>query len=398
MALAKNYALSFYTFGGFTAAGGRGKICVQEGKKRPWKLLLYLLSRRDTVVAPSDLHSLLWPGEEVKKPDKVIRNHMYRLRKELEKLRPGAGDRQEGLIQSWPGGYLFNLSSWCYLDSCALETAYRKGIAEKDSEERFRCFQTVVEVYRGEYLPQFLYEDWINPLRTYYHSLYVRSALEVIAFYLQKGRWQEALNLNTHLLCREPYEEEGHKLYLETLIAMGRLEAAEQHYQNISAMFQRELGLAPSYALETLMCGKGKSWQKNTLKVFLTQVRERENEVQYCSPGVFRKVYSFLTNRGDSLYLLQCILPRQQDSRFFDETLKAKQWQKTLYHGLGEEALCTSWNERQYLFLFQGLQEGERSRLETRLEEIYREVYGLDGISPAIHHFNLGEEGIPVAP
>jgi DNA-binding SARP family transcriptional activator len=112
-------------------------------------------------------------------------------------------------------------------------------------------FRRVIELYRGEFLPLDLYEDWASEVREHARSAYARAARELAIAATATGDHDQAAAFARRILATDPYDEEAHRRLIAALAAGGHSGAARQaHVSYVGRM--DELG-APSVSLAELV-------------------------------------------------------------------------------------------------------------------------------------------------
>src|SRR5260370_40272959 len=87
--------------------------------------------------------------------------------------------------------------------------------------------------------------DWILEERERLHSTYVRAASELVRSYGSLQRFDEAIATARRILSVDPFRESVHRDLAVLLVLSGQRVAALHHYDRLTPMFRKELGIDP---------------------------------------------------------------------------------------------------------------------------------------------------------
>jgi tetratricopeptide (TPR) repeat protein len=120
----------------------------------------------------------------------------------------------------------------------ALAAARRSGQVDE--------YRQAMSLYRGELLPDDLYEEWAEVPRRELH-IELLSALEDLAGLLEaRGELDGAIAVVRQLVAAEPLREESHVALMRLYALAGRRGEALRQYENLTQLFESELGTDPS--------------------------------------------------------------------------------------------------------------------------------------------------------
>ena len=200
--------------------------------RRELILLAFLARRRGGRARRDELASLLWAGSEMQRARHSLRQALVELRRWLGDSLDVDGET----IALMPGRVTLDLSSF--------DEAIDRGAIED-----------AVDLWHGDFLTGFDAAE-SDDLRTWIESeresgrRRLARAFEALAKRAQRtGERAAVLALCDRWSARLPLDERAHVLAVETLIDMGRHEAAAARYASAVAMLERELGVAPGAAL-----------------------------------------------------------------------------------------------------------------------------------------------------
>ncbi len=221
---------SIQTLGGFSVVVGDREVPLAAwGSRRARQLCKRLAAARGHPVPRDQLIDLLWPD------DVGAKRLSARLSVQLSTVRRILG-----------GGVVADRASVRLdLDEVRLDVDDLHGAAEAGD------FGRVVELYRGEFLPEDPYEDWTAPAREHARLAYVRAARELAIVATTTGDHEQAAALARRILVTDPFDEEGHRRLIAALAAAGRLGEARLAHVSYAGRMD-ELGV-PCVALAELV-------------------------------------------------------------------------------------------------------------------------------------------------
>ena len=279
--------LEIFSLGRFQVRRGEQLFTEDAGKSHQlWKLFKYLLTYCDRANHPELIMEALYPVEELKDPDRTLRNLVYRLRRLLATGTPSGFDQQYIVLSQKL--YSLNLAANCWLDAEEFRNLLIKAghTAPEDPQEAIVLYQKALSLYQGKYLPDNMYDDWVTPRRDYYHRLYLEAVGELIMLLKETGRYPELRNVCEKAFLNEPFLETLHLHYIEALLEEGKTSLAKTHYNDASSLLYRETGLKPSakmFALYKRITGEKQGQGKKRLQQSEKPVLEwRGGEEAFC--------------------------------------------------------------------------------------------------------------------
>ena len=165
----------------------------------------------------------------------------------------------ESTIRSRAGIYTLDLASvygqeGVWYDVAVFEEQYALGkqaLADEVEETARTAFETMVELYRGDYVQPF-YSDWCSFPRDKLRRAYLdaRQQLAQLAWRAEKidesvAHWQQMLVVDACL-------EEAHYGLMRSYIRQRKRGLALRQYQRCSEKLQQELGVLPGSAIQNL--------------------------------------------------------------------------------------------------------------------------------------------------
>ncbi len=273
-----------------------GDIIVNESSNRArklWNLLEYLIAHRSRDVPTEELIEYLWPEDNSDNPLNALKNLVYRLRTIFADA--GIPFAKEIIVHT-RGLYSWNneLETWVDTEQMELliQQAEQPGL---DDETRVERYMQALALYKGDFLPSSSYENWVVPVSTYYHGLYLKTVKSACALLSRDGRAEAVAELCQNAIMIDQFDEEIHILLVQALVAQNKQQQALEHYEYVSNLFYQELGVKPSEKLRdtyrTII--KGVNHMETDLDVVKEGLREaqKQNGAFVCEYEIFKNIY-----------------------------------------------------------------------------------------------------------
>jgi ATP/maltotriose-dependent transcriptional regulator MalT/DNA-binding SARP family transcriptional activator len=241
------------TLGGFTLK--RGEDCIPNStwkNRKALELLKYLLTSEGKPVHRETLIELLWPAGQPDKASRLLNQALYRIRKNLEPYLP---PRYSRYLIPEENAYRLVLPEGSSVDELELRAtalagsrAYQRG----NRDEAEGCFTKVLELYRGDYLPEDSVVEWTISRRENIKSRVISAANLLAEIVIQKDQAERAVEIARRSLEIDPLQEAGYEWLVRAFLALGRPESVIKAYERYLSNFCAELEVPPSKVLEDL--------------------------------------------------------------------------------------------------------------------------------------------------
>ncbi|MGE5582575.1 MAG: AfsR/SARP family transcriptional regulator [Bacillota bacterium] len=245
--LERGSTLQIYCFGVFRVVRpGEAEPIGIISKHKMWALFKYLITHKGTAVATAKIMELLWPGNRNPADTATLRTTVSRLKSLLEPK--SANYRKSSYIVYCKDSCAFNIHAPFWLDADEFERlcniAHRNGNSNR--KEAIDCYIKALELYQGDFLAEDPDLEWALIPREYYRRLFIESSIEVTTWLIEMQDFSRANGLLKRAIKIDPYIEELQILLMKTLLGMGDLKTAAEHYSYYSGLLYRELGVKPS--------------------------------------------------------------------------------------------------------------------------------------------------------
>ena len=144
--------------------------------------------------------------------------------------------------------YALNVQVGFWCDATEFEdhvAAGRRAEAERRNEDAMMHYAQAQHLYRGDFLEDLPYEEWVLADRRHLRMLYLETVNRLAEARLDSGAVDEALELSQRLLNRDPCDESAHRRLMRCYARSGNRGMLIQQYEACTDAMERVLGLAP---------------------------------------------------------------------------------------------------------------------------------------------------------
>ena len=383
--------IGIYTLGKFYIKHGDTIISESSNRsKRMWEIFKFLLSNREKSYFPEVILEKLWPDNEYSDPNLVMRSQIFRLRQAL-----GNGGDKPSLADNiifHQGCYSWAEKTSYYLDVNELEASVSEAgrALEDDSEKAIKLYRKAIAIYKGMYLPELSFSEWIEPLRSYYHDIYLDCLFDLIDLLKARREYSEIVKLCEQAASIDYFEEKIHIKLIEALLAQDQITRARAHYNEVTSIFYREMGIKPSEHMKNLYRLVGTEPGSFELDLSTIQEglkgKESVNGAYYCDAELFRYFYNLerarVERNGQSVLLGLFTLTTPgfalPDKAILKEVME--NLQTVILESLRKGDLVTRWNSAQILMLLPGLNREQSEMVIARIENKFNDKHNLKGL------------------
>ena len=354
--------------GGFCISRDGGSIQGAPRTRKVWLLLAYLLLTRRPA-GQDELIRLLWNREECSRPASALKNIVYRVRKLLcENL--GEGE----YLLCRDGSYGWN-SEYPYLTDCE---ELERLAAEADNappEQRERLLREVDGLYRGDFLPQMEFSEWVLAQRRRYEELRAVSLLKLGDLLRQEGRTEELICLGERLTAEKPDREEFWQMLLGGYLDAGCHQKAMDCCDNAAHRFE---GTAAAERIRRFYAESLPAQSSVDLDFSALRETLREGEevgAFFCTFDLFQNICRLQArllqreSRRLCLVLLSPECAEEQSGRIMEAV------KETLIVGLRRGDVVSQYGMHQFVVLLVLREESDCEKVLNRLKHIFHTHY-----------------------
>lgn len=248
------------TLGAFRVFCGDREIPEKAWRNPKVKeLFRYLLVHRHKKVEKDLIFETFWPGKDIAQAANNFSTSLYYLRQALralfpkEKL-PGLARFEKGYCWLEMEGYVLQVDADEFLDKVNLARGCR-GAGETAQAVGF--FKEALALYRGKFLEEFLYDEWLEPQRERLHNTWIQVQDELAYLLAREKNYDEAVLVLKTALFHEPYREELYYRLIQVLMQARRKAEATVYYERCRQVLNEEFGLEPDQGIRRLLEGPG---------------------------------------------------------------------------------------------------------------------------------------------
>src|SRR5918997_1706284 len=209
-------------------------------------ILKYLLANRNRPVSQDHLMGWLWPESNLKKARWSLNSAVHGLRKVLGSC-PSSNDLNYVLLEE--GYYRLGPSVRVTTDVDEFDAHYERGRRLEKArrvDEAAVEYERAVELYRGDYLVEDLYEDWTMVERERLANAFMDMLERLAANYMETGRLRESIGACYRALGKDRCHENSHRLLMACYARMGQKGRAIRQYRLCERVLAQQYGAYPS--------------------------------------------------------------------------------------------------------------------------------------------------------
>jgi len=351
--------LIFLTLGRFEIRKDNTDAYIPSSRStKLWDLFKFLMANKRTGMPPEIILENLYPNESYENPKNTLQNLVYRLRKLLSDENVFSDYRCNILFTN--GCYSLDFSDDICLDTDIFEQYIQKADLYKHEsiQKTVDYYEKAIALYRGDYFPELLYEDWVIPKRNYYRRLYIQAVNELLGIYKQKKAFDDSIRVCEKAIQIEPYEEDFNITFMESLIGKGKISEARKHYGYITGLLYKQFGIKPTPEMQSIYHLLKNDTNRSKEKSLNIEFDENENRngAFYCDPNTFRSLFIIEKRRNertnDSVLPVSFSIDEGNNSvSSQSETVVFDEFRRFLVKSLRKGDVVTTWKNSQLLVL-----------------------------------------------
>jgi predicted ATPase/DNA-binding SARP family transcriptional activator/Flp pilus assembly protein TadD len=210
------------------------------------ELVQILLTLHHRSVSQDELMEWLWPSLPPERARRNLRVAMSQVRRTLEPdLTQGSRSRY---LLTLPTGYRWQPGDGCFVDAEVFE---QEVVALRQGEDSFAptAFaaraQAALDLYRGDYLSDLQYADWVITRRTRLQEYFLWLLTRLADQHASQGEYSAAIALCKRSLAVDNCQEQVWRRVISYHWRMGETTAALRAYADCQAVLARELDVPP---------------------------------------------------------------------------------------------------------------------------------------------------------
>ena len=190
----------------------------------------------------------LWPGSTFKETRASLNVAICTLRRLLSDCSAGL----QNCILLEEGYYRLCPTVWVVTDVDEFDRRYDQGcrLEKINRIEGAAEYERAIELYRGDYLLDHLYEDWTMVERERLSNAYVDMLERLALYYKQTEQLQKRIQLCYRILEKDRSHENSHPLLTEAYALLGSYGRALHQYRLFKGVLKSVHGTEPSVETE----------------------------------------------------------------------------------------------------------------------------------------------------
>lgn len=360
---------------------GRPLVLAKNITSKMMHLFLLLLYTRDSGIRREELIEALYESCDREQASNSFRSMIFRLRKHLI----AAGLPEGDYITNKAGLYRWESRDVkICLDVEEFTKLVERGLEETDKMVQQRLLEEADALYRGEFLPAMIADEWVAVSNRKFQELYfqcMRRLIDLLRKQESNGKLLICCNKITELY---PFEE-WQLAKLDCLIELKEYKDALKYYDEVVNFYQEEFGLLPSAELKKRLQSIREHINYDIRSINEIQERFLEEEelggATYCDLTVFTVVYRYmikvLDRTGMSAYLMLYTLTDKDwmpiDKKEVLEDVRNAMFQAVKV-SVRRSDLYTRYGKNQFLVLLVGSNQKGCEQVASRIKRNFNEL------------------------
>jgi DNA-binding SARP family transcriptional activator len=237
--------LRVYCLGSFEVYLGLKKIDNWHSLKAK-SLLKYLVAQHGQPTTKDVLIETLWPDSAPDLANNNLKVTMHALRQTLNPLSDGGHNFPYVLIRD--GNYLINPKVDMWVDVEDFEHHWMTGRRlEKKGKlaEAIREYELAEGLYRGNYLEDDPYEEWMLLRREALKDIYFSALSKLADHSMETADYDSCIVYCQKILARDSCREDAYRRLMQSHSRLGQRNRALQWYELCQSTIKTELDIAP---------------------------------------------------------------------------------------------------------------------------------------------------------
>ncbi|MBE3553743.1 MAG: hypothetical protein IMW85_01805 [Thermicanus sp.] len=253
------YTLRVETLGRFRVYLGDRELQEKDWQRSSAKRLFqYFLSKRNRELPKEMIQEDLWPEADEDTRERDFKVSLNALTRALEPERKARSSSYYIFRQG--SNYRLQLHTGFFLDVEDFEKEYEKGLVLKNEEDAITLLMRGFKRYHGDFLPDNLYDDWVNEERERLSLLFLKGSERLSLLLLRAKRENEAIPVAEKMLSIDPLWESAYRILMVAYQRLANRTLSLWWYEKCKQVLERELGVPPmeetTYLYRQILEGK----------------------------------------------------------------------------------------------------------------------------------------------
>jgi len=331
--------------------------------KQIWNLLEYIMVNRHKEISMDGLIQILWRDDEVEDPANALKNLAYRLRTTLKQ---SLGLSADDYIVYKHGAYVWNRDIPCVIDADEMEAAYKESHRnDLSTDEKMIYYNKIIDIYKGNFMPQASFKEWVVPLTVYYQRIYMETVAAYSEILLDRKDFKTVEEICRRAIAIDPFAETNHAILIRAFIGLKNHDKAIEHYNYVNKLFYDELGVRPSELITRLY--HEVTDKKPDAGQDILQIKESLKEASdirgavYCNYEEFKMIYQLearaALRSGKSIFIALLTVTgknkKELSKSHFESTFE--KIKNAIVSSLRKDDIVTRYGRTQFLLMLSNL-------------------------------------------
>jgi DNA-binding SARP family transcriptional activator len=276
--------------GGFRIAFGANELPAEGWRLAKARSLVKIIALApDQSIHREQVIELLWPELDPDSGSNNLHQALHVARRSLGALMPEAQPTrilrlERGVLRLTPPVPL-----WIDVD------AFEQSVNGLTDASDLSAYYAALDLYRGDLLPDDLYEDWTYERRAALREQYLNLLDRLARLHQERREPTPAIDALRRIVAIEPDQEEAHRALMELYALTGRRQQALRQYERLRDILEHDLEMEPEPATDELhqaiLSGEfpAESWVEEPSERSTTAPR----------PKIAEPITAFLSRGGD---------------------------------------------------------------------------------------------------
>lgn len=210
----------------------------------------YLVAQRQNFVSKEILMDTFWPEADPEAARRNLHQAIYSLR---QSLHLDGSDFQ--YIVFINDRYRLNPDLEVWSDDDDFVQHYTAGSQLEKSgqlEQAIREYEIAVDLYRGNFMAEDLYEDWPTSRRDYLWQLYLVMMYRLVEFYASRKEYSISAGFCQRIIYLDDCQEEAYLNLMKCYLEQGKRNQAIQQFYLCRQALRAKLNLSPTAEMQEL--------------------------------------------------------------------------------------------------------------------------------------------------
>ena len=241
------YHLRINTLGAFQLWRGSEEVPSKAWRrKKARQLFQLLLTYRGNMLHRDQITTMLWPDLD---QEGALRDFKIAFSAMCSVLEPNRKRNAPSAFVSRDGSrYGLRMSADMWVDVIAFETAVSVGdrLYQKSPEAAVPHYQTAYDLYTGDFLQAYPYEEWCNDERDRLQSVFLQTSERLAEGLSLQNEWEAVVAICQSILVIDDCWEHAYQLLMTAYQTLGKRTLAIRTYQQCETALTNTLSVPPT--------------------------------------------------------------------------------------------------------------------------------------------------------